>query len=71
MNWSNFFDVSKTIAVKGAIYSDLFTNTHYPYLLVKDAIVDHFRERTGNRPDIEIKSLKTALSKTVKNPYKI
>ena len=55
INWSNYFDVSKTIAVKGAIYSDLFTNTHYPYLLVKDAIVDHFRKRTGNRPDIEIK----------------
>ncbi len=55
IKWSEYFDVKKTIAVKGAIYSDLFTNTHYPYLLVKDAIVDHFRELTGDRPDIEIK----------------
>ncbi len=55
IKWSEFFEVNKTIAVKGAIYSDLFTNTHYPYLLVKDAIVDHFRDTTGDRPDIEIK----------------
>ncbi len=55
MKWSSYFDVNKTFAVKGAIYSEIFTNTHYPYLLVKDAIVDHFRDATGNRPDIEIK----------------
>ena len=55
IKWSNYFDVNKTIAVKGAIYSDLFVNTHYPYLLVKDAIVDHFRDLTGDRPNIEIK----------------
>jgi putative N6-adenine-specific DNA methylase len=55
IKWSEYFDVKKTFAVKGAIYSDLFTNTHYPYLLVKDAIVDHFRDLTGDRPDVEIK----------------
>ena len=55
IKWSEYFDVKKTFAVKGAIYSDLFTNTHYPYLLVKDAIVDHFRDLTGDRSDIEIK----------------
>ena len=40
IKWSNIFNVNKTFAVKGAIYSDIFTNTHYPYLLVKDAIVE-------------------------------
>ena len=55
IKWSEYFDVKKTFAVKGAIYSDLFPNTHYPYLLVKDAIVDHFRDLTGDRPDVEIK----------------
>jgi putative N6-adenine-specific DNA methylase len=55
IKWSEYFDVKKTFAVKGAIYSDLFTNTHYPYLLVKDAIVDNFRDLTGDRPDVEIK----------------
>ena len=37
INWSNFFDVRKTFAVRGAIFSDLFTSTHYPNLLLKDA----------------------------------
>ncbi len=55
IKWTDLFDVSKTFAVKGAVFSSLFTNTQYPYLLVKDAIVDVFREKTGDRPNIELK----------------
>ncbi len=55
IKWSELFDVSKSFAVKGAVYSDIFKSSHYPYLLVKDSIVDHFREVTGERPNVEIK----------------
>lgn len=67
IKWSNIFDVNKTFAVKGAIYSDIFTNTHYPYLLVKDAIVDHFRDETGDRPNIEIKRPQVLIDVYIRN----
>ena len=67
IKWSNIFDVNKTFAVKGAIYSDIFTNTHYPYLLVKDAIVDHFRDKTDDRPNIEIKRPQVLIDVYIRN----
>ena len=56
IDWTSFFDVSKTFAVKGAVFSTLFNNTQYPFLLVKDAIVDKFRDECGERPNVELKT---------------
>ncbi len=56
INWSEWFDVHKTFAIKGAVNSSIFKHSQYPYLLVKDAVVDHFRDKTGERPDINIKT---------------
>ena len=53
IKWTEIFDVSKTFAVKGAVFSTLFNNTQYPYLVVKDAIVDSFRNEFDDRPDVE------------------
>jgi putative N6-adenine-specific DNA methylase len=56
IDWTSFFDVSKTFAVKGAVFSELFPHSQYPILLVKDAIVDTFREKLDRRPDVSLKS---------------
>lgn len=56
IDWSNYFSSDKTFAVKGSVFSTLFSHTQYPYLLVKDAIVDTFREKEGIRPDVNIKN---------------
>jgi putative N6-adenine-specific DNA methylase len=50
--WESFFDVDKTFAVKGAVFSTIFNHTSYPYLVVKDAIVDRFRDKTNERPNV-------------------
>lgn len=55
IDWTEFFDVNKTFAVKGAIFSDLFNHSQFPFLLVKDAIVDTFRNKLGKRPDVHVK----------------
>ncbi|MEN9700327.1 MAG: hypothetical protein RLZZ301_1525 [Bacteroidota bacterium] len=55
VKWHELFPVTKTFAIKGAVFSPIFNNTHYPYLLVKDAIVDTFRKYTNERPTIDIK----------------
>ncbi|MBI2258301.1 MAG: class I SAM-dependent RNA methyltransferase [Flavobacteriia bacterium] len=67
IQWDSFFDVNKTIAVKGAIFSKLFNNTHYPFLLVKDAICDYFIEKTGNRPDVAVKNPQVLIDLYVNN----
>jgi putative N6-adenine-specific DNA methylase len=54
--WEDYFDVKKNFAVKGAIHSDIFRHSQYPFLLLKDAIVDRFRDKTGERPDVNVKN---------------
>jgi putative N6-adenine-specific DNA methylase len=61
MGWTQLFDVKKTIAIRGFVQSKMFTNTQFPLLLAKDAIVDDFRARTGDRPNVDLKSAQVVL----------
>jgi putative N6-adenine-specific DNA methylase len=56
IQWEELFDGNKNFAVKGAIHSDIFRHSQYPFLLLKDAIVDRFRAKTGERPDVNLKN---------------
>ena len=56
IDWTAYFSVDKTFAVKGAVFSDIFKHSQYPFLLVKDAIVDTFRKKSGQRPNVNIKT---------------
>jgi putative N6-adenine-specific DNA methylase len=56
IDWTEFFTLDKTFAVRGAIQSQIFSHTQFPFLLVKDAIVDTFRDKEGERPDVNIKT---------------
>lgn len=56
IDWTSFFDVNKTFAVKGAVFSTLFKHSQFPMLLVKDAIVDVFRDQYGERPNVNTKA---------------
>ncbi len=55
IDWTEFFSSSRTFAVKGAIHTTIFKHSQYPFLLVKDAIVDTFRDKLNTRPDVDIK----------------
>lgn len=55
IDWTQYFDVDKTFAVKGAVNSNFFNHTQFPYLVVKDAIADCFRDKFNERPDVDIK----------------
>jgi len=55
IDWTKYFTIDKTFAVKGAVFSDFFTHSQYPFLVVKDAIVDTFRNKFDDRPDVNIK----------------
>jgi putative N6-adenine-specific DNA methylase len=53
INWSQYFGVEDTFAIDATVHSDYFTHSHYVALLTKDAIVDQFREKFGERPSID------------------
>jgi putative N6-adenine-specific DNA methylase len=54
IKWENFMNLNQTFAVQSTVFhSDLFKNSMFASLKVKDAIVDRFRQRSGNRPDID------------------
>lgn len=52
--WEDYLDNSKTFAIDSVVYSDRFRHSQYLAYKVKDAIVDRFRERTGQRPSVRL-----------------
>lgn len=67
IDWPSFFKVDKTFAVKGAVFSDVFRHSQYPFLLVKDAIVDRFRDKVQDRPDVNVKKPQVMIDVYVNN----
>ena len=53
IDWSNYLNEHQTFVVETTLHSDHFTHSQFVALKTKDAIVDQFRENTGNRPDID------------------
>ena len=54
IDWSQYIMKGKTFVVDSVVYSDEFRNSKFVSYKVKDAIVDQFRETTGDRPNISI-----------------
>lgn len=52
VDWSKSITHLQTLAIDGAVRDSFANDTRFPVLVVKDAICDQFRERTGKRPDV-------------------
>jgi len=53
INWSEFLSVNQTFAIFANVSNSKINHSKYAALVLKDAIVDQFREKTGKRPNIE------------------
>lgn len=53
-NWSAFLRPDQTFAVDAVTFSDIFTHSKFVALKTKDAIADHFRNKTGQRPNVSL-----------------
>lgn len=53
VNWSEYLRVDQTLAVDAAIRDSFANDPRTPALVVKDAIVDQFRDQQGVRPSVE------------------
>lgn len=52
--WECYMDVNTSFAVDSVVYSDDFRHSKFVAYKVKDAIADHFRDREGRRPSVEV-----------------
>ena len=56
VDWSEIFPVTATFSVHCTLTQAVIDHSHYAALKVKDAIVDQFRDKTGERPSIDTES---------------
>lgn len=52
VDWSKWMSVKQSFAIRHTVRSKVFDNSTFAALKLKDAIVDHFRDNTGQRPSI-------------------
>lgn len=53
IEWSEIMDKDFKFSVVPVVRSPLFDHSGYPGLIVKDAVADYFRNRTGERPSVD------------------
>ena len=68
IDWSQYIGEGKTFSVDSVVYSEDFRNSRFVTYKVKDAIVDQFREKTGNRPNISVANPDLRLKRRVTAP---
>jgi putative N6-adenine-specific DNA methylase len=52
--WDKYMGVNDTLAVEATLKSDLFTHSQFVAQRIKDAIVDQFRDKYGQRPSVDL-----------------
>jgi len=53
VNWSKLINANQTFVIDATVHSEYFNHSEFVSQKCKDAIVDQFRERTGQRPSID------------------
>lgn len=53
LRWDRLFDRTQTFAVSAHVRNSNITHSHYAGLKLKDAIADWFRDRFGERPNVD------------------
>ncbi|MCF0198665.1 MAG: RNA methyltransferase [Bacteroidaceae bacterium] len=54
IDWTDYLSNDVTFAVDSVVFSTEFRHSKFVAYKVKDAIVDQFREKTGDRPNISV-----------------
>lgn len=55
MPWENYISEKGSLAIDATVHSTVFTHSKYIALKAKDAIVDRFRNNSGERPNIDLR----------------
>ena len=52
--WEDYMDANSTFSIDSTVNGEEFTHSKFVTYRVKDGIVDHFRDRDGDRPSIRL-----------------
>jgi len=52
--WENYMSCDGSLSVDATVFSEKFTHSKYIALKTKDAIVDRFRDKEGQRPNVDL-----------------
>jgi 23S rRNA (guanine2445-N2)-methyltransferase len=55
MSWEDYIKPTGSLAIDATVHSTVFTHSKYIALKTKDAIVDKFRETSGERPNVDLR----------------
>tara|TARA_R110002020_G_scaffold466202_1_gene688483 strand:+ start:49478 stop:50650 length:1173 start_codon:yes stop_codon:yes gene_type:complete len=69
LDWEPYLSADTTFAIDTTVNSENFTHSLYVSQKVKDAIVDKFRDKTGRRPDVDIKFPDIRLNIHIQNTH--
>lgn len=53
IDWSDFLTLTKTFAITSNVADSNINHSQYAAQILKDAIVDQFRDKTGERPSVD------------------
>jgi len=53
VDWSEYLDANQTFVIDATVHSDHFSHSEFVAQKCKDAIVDQFRNKTGQRPSVD------------------
>jgi putative N6-adenine-specific DNA methylase len=69
--WADFISVKNTFAIFSNVSNSKIKNSQFASLKLKDAIVDSFREKTGERPGIDTRSPDVWLNLHIDNDWAV
>ncbi len=68
INWEDFFGLDETFAITASISDSIgFTNSLFAAQRMKDGIADHFNEKYGERPSVDLKNPDVRLNLHIRN----
>ena len=67
IEWERFLDTDDTFSIVTVVNSPHFAHTGYPGLILKDAIADYFRKKTGRRPSVDSADPKILINLHISN----
>ncbi len=56
IDWADYIQLDQTFAITAVVNKSTFEHSLFVAQLTKDAIVDQFRDRTGQRPSVDVKN---------------
>lgn len=62
IRWEKYMEADGSLAVGATVFSRTFTHSKFIALKTKDGIVDRFRERSGTRPNVDLRRPSLAIN---------